>query len=408
MSPTAFEKPIVVQKYGGVCLATPEKIKEVAQYIKRMVDSGHRMVIVVSAMGPTTDELTKLAFDVSSKPNQRELDMLLTAGERISMSLMSMALFDLGLSAISFTGSQAGVMTDSSYSNAKILDVRPIRVEEELAKDKVVVLAGFQGVHPQTKEITTLGRGGTDTTAVAMASKLKAKRCEIIKEVDGVCSADPRLVKEARSISRLSYEALSDICFWGAKVLQYRCVELAQRTQIPLVIKRWGKDIIATEVVSDLRSDEVETSEVISINSHLEVEHIEIDCQSLMEGFDYLKTFLTNHHIPYPQILASSLSDGKLRIMMTGDGLTLTKIRNHLVSESKISRLGETQSTVTLTCSGIYRSDKINDYIRLLSEAGVKPHKVLTQALSVTFSVPQDQRDLAVQTLHKLIPDGAI
>lgn len=397
------EKPILVQKYGGVCLATPEKIKQVARHVKSLVDSGHRMVVVVSAMGPTTDELISLAHQVSEKPNQRELDMLLTAGERISMSLMSMALSDLGVASISFTGSQAGVMTDHSYSNARIIDVRPIRVEEELAKDKVVVLAGFQGVNPEFKEITTLGRGGTDTTAVAMASRLKAKRCEIIKEVDGVCSADPRLVTDARPISSLSYEALSDICFWGAKVLQYRCVELAQRTQVPLVIKKWNKHVVATEVVPSLRSDSVETSEVISINSHSEVEHLEIEAGSLTEGFSRLKEFLASHHIPYPQILASALDSGKMRIMLTADALSLSKVRTSLLSEDKIKRLGETQSTVTATCSGLYRSDKISDLLKVLSDVGIKPHKVLAQPLSVTFSIPQDQRDLALKALHKLI-----
>lgn len=294
-------------------------------------------------------------------------------------------------------------MTDHSYSNAKIIDVRPIRVEEELSKGRVVVLAGFQGVNPESKEITTLGRGGTDTTAVAMASRLNAKQCEIIKEVDGVCSADPRLVPEAKSISSLSYDALSDICFWGAKVLQYRCVELAQRTQVPLVIKKWNKHIVATEVVSALRSDSVETGEVISINSHSEVEHLEIEAGSLIEGFSHFKQFLSSHHISYPQILASALNDGKMRIMLTGDGLTLNKIRSSLLSEEKLRRLGDTQSTVTVTCSGLYRSDKVADLIKVLGDAGVKPHKVLTQPLSVTFSIPQDQRDLAVKALHKLI-----
>ncbi len=395
--------PIIVQKYGGVCLATPEKIKQVALHVKSLVDQGHRLVIVVSAMGPTTDELTHLAHQVSQKPNQRELDMLLTAGERISMSLMSMALTDLGVSAISFTGSQAGVLTDHSYSNARIVDVRPIRVEEELAKGKVVVLAGFQGVNSESKEITTLGRGGTDTTAVAMATKLKALRCEIIKEVDGVCSADPRLVNSVKSISSLSYEALSDICFWGAKVLQYRCVELAQRTQVPLVIKKWGESAFATQVVPALKGDTMEVSEVISINSHSDVEHIEIDSSSLTEAYSLLKQLLAQHQIPTPQILASAHDNGKSRLMLTGEGLNLSKLSAAVITDEKMRRLGNTQSTVTVTCSGLYRSDRIGDLLNLLSEAGIKPHKVLTSALSVTFSVSKEHRDLAVKTLHKLI-----
>jgi len=402
----SLSHPILVQKYGGVCLATPDKIREAASHVKSLVDQGHRMVVVVSAMGPTTDELTKLAHEVSSHPNQRELDMLLTAGERISMSLMSMALTDLGLSSISFTGSQAGVLTNHSYSNASIVDVRPIRVEEELSKNKVVVLAGFQGVNPESKEITTLGRGGTDTTAVAMAAKLKAKRCEIIKEVSGVCSADPKVIPDARGIQQLSYEALSEICFWGANVLQYRCVELAQKTQVPLVIKRWGDFRVSTKVIADLRSEPMETTEIISVNSHSEVEHIEIDASHLSEGYSIFKTFLSENKISYPQILASSFDQGKLRMMLTADGLVLNQLRSKLQDapkESKLRRLGETQSTVTATCSGLFRSEKIYDLVHLLSTNGIKPHKLLGQALGVTFSVPQSQREQAVKILHNLV-----
>src|ERR1700704_4135679 len=171
-------KPIIVQKYGGACLETPAKIRAVASSLADLHSRGHRVVAIVSAMGKTTDQLVQMAYQVSAHPNRRELDMLLTTGERISMSLMSMALSDLGVPAISFTGSQAGVMTDGSHSSARILDVRPIRVREELDRGHIVVLAGFQGVNPITKEITTLGRGGSDTTAVAMAAVLKAECCE--------------------------------------------------------------------------------------------------------------------------------------------------------------------------------------------------------------------------------------
>src|SRR5271165_6286326 len=207
--------PIIVQKYGGACLETPAKIRAVASSLADLHSRGHRVVAIVSAMGKTTDELVKIAYQVSPHPNRRELDMLLTTGERISMSLMSMALSDLGVPAISFTGSQAGVMTDESHSSARILDVRPIRVREELDRGRVIVLAGFQGVNPITKEVTTLGRGGSDTTAVAMASALRAERCEIIKEVAGVCSADPHLVPGARHLPHLAFSSLAEMCFWG-------------------------------------------------------------------------------------------------------------------------------------------------------------------------------------------------
>src|SRR5437899_7858828 len=175
--------PIIVQKYGGACLETPAKIRAVASGLADLHSRGHRVVAIVSAMGRTTDELVKMAYQVSPHPNRRELDMLLSTGERISMSLISMALSDLGVPAISFTGSQAGVMTDETHSSARILDVRPLRVREELDRGRIVVLAGLQGVNPVTKEITTLGRGGSDTNAVAMAPALKAGGRGLLKEV---------------------------------------------------------------------------------------------------------------------------------------------------------------------------------------------------------------------------------
>ncbi len=213
--------PIIVQKYGGTCLETPAKIRAVASSLADLHRRGNRVVAIVSAMGKTTDELVRMAYQVSRHPNRRELDMLLTTGERITMSLMSMALSDFGVPAISFTGSQAGVMTDESHSSAHILDVRPIRVHEELDRGRIVVLAGFQGVNPVTKEITTLGRGGSDTTAVAMAAALKAECCEIIKEVDGVCSADPRIVPNSKTLASVGFYIAIRNVFLGRQGLAF-------------------------------------------------------------------------------------------------------------------------------------------------------------------------------------------
>src|SRR6202045_4269130 len=220
---------IIVQKYGGACLETPAKIRAVASSLADLHSRGHRVVAIVSAMGKTTDELVKMAYQVSPHPNRRELDMLLTTGERISMSLMSMALSDFGVPAISFTGSQAGVMTDESHSSARILDVRPIRVREELDRGRIVVLACFQGVDPLTKEITTLGRGGSDTTAVALAAHFKADRCDILTDVKGIYSVDPRLPNTSpQHFEKLDYATVMEMAYWGAGVLHYRSVELAE------------------------------------------------------------------------------------------------------------------------------------------------------------------------------------
>ncbi|MGL5816997.1 MAG: aspartate kinase [Phycicoccus sp.] len=229
--------PIVVQKYGGSSLADAESIKRVARRIAETKKGGHDVVVAVSAMGDTTDELLDLANDVSPVPPPRELDMLMTAGERISMALVAMAISDLGYSARSFTGSQAGVITDSVHGRAKIIDVTPGRITEALGKGHVVIVAGFQGVSQDTKEITTLGRGGTDTTAVALAAAMNADVCEIYTDVDGVFTADPRIVPTARKLDRVSAEEMLELAACGSKVLHLRSVEYARRFDIPIHVR---------------------------------------------------------------------------------------------------------------------------------------------------------------------------
>jgi aspartate kinase len=228
---------IVVQKYGGSSVADASAIKRVAQRIVDTKRAGHDVVVAVSAMGDSTDELLDLAAQVSPLPPARELDMLLTAGERISMALVAMAISDLGFTARSFTGSQAGVITDSVHGKAKIIDVTPGRISAALEDGHIVIVAGFQGVSQDTKEITTLGRGGTDTTAVALAAALEAEVCEIYTDVDGVFTADPRLVPTARKLSRVTYEEMLELAACGAKILHLRCVEYARRYDIPIHVR---------------------------------------------------------------------------------------------------------------------------------------------------------------------------
>ena len=228
---------IVVQKYGGSSLSDAEAIKRVAHRIVQAKKQGHDVVVAVSAMGDSTDELLDLAGDVSPLPPARELDMLLTAGERISMALVAMAISDLGFTAQSFTGSQAGVITDSAHGKAKIIDITPGRITQALDDGHIVIVAGFQGVSQDTKEITTLGRGGTDTTAVALAAALGAEVCEIYTDVDGVFTADPRLVPSARRLEHVSTEEMLEMAASGAKILHLRCVEYARRYDIPVHVR---------------------------------------------------------------------------------------------------------------------------------------------------------------------------
>jgi len=228
---------LVVQKYGGSSVSDAERIKRVAERIVATRKAGHEVCVVVSAMGDTTDGLLDLAQQVSPLPPARELDMLLTAGERISMALLAMAIANLGASARSFTGSQAGVITDSTHGKARIIDVTPGRIRDALDKGHVAIVAGFQGVSQDTKDITTLGRGGSDTTAVALAAALGAGVCEIYTDVDGVFSADPRIVPGARQLSHVSYEEMLELAACGAKVLHLRCVEYARRYGVRLVVR---------------------------------------------------------------------------------------------------------------------------------------------------------------------------
>src|SRR5215208_4161477 len=228
---------IVVQKYGGSSLSDADAIKRVAHRIVQAKRLGHDVVVAVSAMGDSTDELLDLANEVSPLPPARELDMLLTAGERIAMALVAMAISDLGCTARSFTGSQAGVITDGSHGRARIIDVTPGRITQALADGHIVIVAGFQGVSQDTKEITTLGRGGTDTTAVALAAALRAEVCEIYTAVDGIFTADPRIVPTARKITPISNEEMLEMAASGSKVLHLRSVEYARRFNIPIHVR---------------------------------------------------------------------------------------------------------------------------------------------------------------------------
>jgi aspartate kinase len=305
-----------------------------------------------------------MAYQVSPHPNRRELDMLLTTGERISMSLMSMALSDLGVPAISFTGSQAGVMTDESHSSARILDVRPIRVREELDRGRIVVLAGFQGVNPVTKEITTLGRGGSDTTAVAMAS-------------------------------------LSEMCFWGAKVLHFRSVELAQSQNVPLVLKKLGGAEHSTQVMREVTG--MESGKVLAVNSMARIEHVEIDSADLSQGFEKFAQHLKQNGLSWPQLLASAFTAGKTRIMMTSDSESLDTLLRTLEGSKELRQQREALSSVSLTCFGGVSSDLPFKALQILKHHGIIADKYVSSPHSVNLIVPAESREAAVRALHSLI-----
>ncbi|MFE7354643.1 aspartate kinase [Streptomyces sp. NPDC057543] len=259
---------LVVQKYGGSSVADAEGIKRVAKRIVDAKKNGNQVVVVVSAMGDTTDELIDLAEQVSPIPAGREFDMLLTAGERISMALLAMAIKNLGHEAQSFTGSQAGVITDSVHNKARIIDVTPGRIRTALDEGNIAIVAGFQGVSQDKKDITTLGRGGSDTTAVALAAALDAEVCEIYTDVDGVFTADPRVVKKARKIDWISFEDMLELAASGSKVLLHRCVEYARRYNIPIHVRSSFSGLRGTWVSNEPQGDQKVEHAIISGVAH--------------------------------------------------------------------------------------------------------------------------------------------
>jgi aspartate kinase len=268
-----FPVTVVVQKFGGTSVADPDRLRRVAQRVVATAETGVQVCVVVSAMGSTTDELIELAGQVSERPHPRELDMLLTAGERISMALLAMAINDLGRDAVSFTGSQAGIVTDTRHGKARIVELRVQRVLDALAEGRVVIVAGFQGVST-TSDVTTLGRGGSDTTAVALAAGLGAEACEIYTDVEGVFTADPRIVPSARKRGAVSYEEMLELAASGAKVLALRSVEYARNHGVPIHVRStftesdgtWvvkEEDVLEQAIISGIASDTTEAKVTI-------------------------------------------------------------------------------------------------------------------------------------------------
>ena len=396
-------KPLIVQKYGGATLADPQKIRSVAERISGKSKT-HNLIIAVSAMGQTTNQLIDLAQQVSNNPSRRELDMLLTTGERISMALLSMALNDLNCPAISFTGSQAGILTDESHVNAFIQDLKPQRVEQAIRDKKVAVIAGFQGVSPVTKEITTLGRGGTDTTAVAMAAHFKAERCEILKDVAGVYSADPKIVKDAKPIQQLSYDQLMEMTFWGAKVLHYRSVELARNREVVLYIGPASDSLSeGTLVQKSLKGVNMfESSKPLSVNSHETVLELVMEGVKPTKAMETMQWFFNEKQIAFPQILRTQPTDIGTHLLVTGPLEIMRAIEKEIVN-APVKTLLKKYATVTVTCSGSTSPQLFDLLLKKLEGEQIQFHELLVSAMSVTLVVQQDDRHKVVQLLHSMM-----
>ena len=406
---------LVVQKYGGSSVADAEGIKRVAKRIVDTRKAGHEVVVAVSAMGDTTDELVDLAQQVSPLPGGRELDMLLTAGERISMALLAMAISNLGHQARSYTGSQAGVITDSSHGKARIIDITPGRIRSALDEGAIVIVAGFQGVSQDTKEITTLGRGGTDTTAVALAAALNAEVCEIYTDVDGVFTADPRIVPTARRLPSISYEEMLEMAACGAKVLHLRCVEYARRYDIPVHVRSSFSTREGTLVTDDetyLRDRGIDPMEQAIISG---VAHDRSEAKITVVGvpdkpgeaaaiFRAVSAAEINIDMIVQNI--SAAATGRTDISFTlpkSDGQTameaLARIRDQVGFEDLLydDRVGK----VSLIGAGMRSHPGVSaTFFGALADAGVNIEMISTSEIRISVVVRQEDVDSAVTAVH--------
>jgi aspartate kinase len=387
---------IVVQKYGGTSVADATRIRQVAERVMRTRREGHDVVVVVSAMGHTTDELLALAKQISSNPERRELDMLLSAGERIAMALLSIAIRELGGDAISFTGSQSGIITNDRHVDARIIEVRPFRVQDELARGRVVVVAGYQGVSYR-REVTTLGRGGSDTTAVAMAAALGAEWCEICSDVDGVYTADPRVVPDARRIGVLSYEETQELAESGAKVLNAQAVEFAKQAGIAIYARATAGPLPGADPSSDgtvVRRHAPRTpGSVVGVASERDVLVLQAaaDADRLLEILDMRSVAGKQLHV------ASYAGDGDL--------VTMIVSRENLHDEPRVRTeldrtfAGKAQLLDGLGAVSVVGAGINANYLTVrrgngaLREAGIPPHGLATSSFRTTWLIDRARVD---------------
>jgi aspartate kinase len=384
---------IVVHKYGGTSVGSVERIHAIADRVLRAHQAGDQLLIVVSAMGETTDHLMELARQITQQPNQRELDMLLTAGERISMALLALALQERNLPAVSFTGSQSGIITDERHGRARITEIRPHRLQESLDRGAIVIVAGFQGVS-WMKEVTTLGRGGSDTTGVALAAVFDAS-CVIYTDVAGVFTADPRIVPNARRIPRIPCRTLSQLAHLGSQVVHARSVDLAAKFKIPLTVRSSFDEEEGTVVVHD---EALEGPAVRAVAQTKRIQLIEIiDEAAGGRALPSLLAELSNLNLPMEL----------LSLDQTGDALRLT----WPLPETDADRLRVSWESDTRPDAGWQlrvSPERALAAIRQLTDAGIAIHALRGSAAAVSFVVDADRGDDAVRHLHECFVEGQI
>ncbi|MFC5381956.1 aspartate kinase [Aquipuribacter nitratireducens] len=403
---------VVVQKYGGSSVSDAAAVKRVAQRIVRTVQAGNQVCVVVSAMGDTTDELLDLAEQITPTPPGRELDMLLTAGERISMAVLAMAIANLGHEARSFTGSQAGVITDSSHGRARIIDVTPGRIRTAMDEGAIAIVAGFQGVSQDTKDITTLGRGGSDTTAVALAAALDADVCEIYTDVDGVFTADPRIVHSARRLGAVTYEEMLELAASGAKILHLRCVEYARRYGIPVHVRSSFSDRPGTTVagsIDDLPEADMEQAIIAGVAHDRseakitvvgvpdvpgkaaaifnEVARAGVNIDMIVQNVSQAQTGLTDVSFTLPK------TDGAM-------AMNVLQVAQSTIGFARL-QYDDQIGKVSLVGAGMRSHPGVSaTFFGALAEAGVNIDVISTSEIRISVVTHADKVDTAVRAVH--------
>ncbi len=393
----------IVQKYGGSSVADVDKLRKIA----RLVAEGKRqridIAVVVSAMGKTTDNLLSMARDISPKPPRREMDMLLSTGERITMSLLCMALHELGIDAVSLTGSQAGIITNDRHNDAQVIEVRPFRVQDEMAKGKVVIIGGFQGVSYK-RDITTLGRGGSDTTAVALAAALDAERCEIYSDVDGVYSANPAMVSDARHLPEVSYPEMQEMSTAGAKVLNAQAVQFAKEKNIAIYARssfQPGRETIIRRL---------SPGTIIGVQAVVReerVERIRLSGSDVLQRFNQVLSYLESEQVPVKEVNVTQIDDAGDHskascVVSAGHIYGWEQIKDDMKEKVGPDIIFDNDlATVSLIGEGLNRNNQtLLGTIDLLKQHDITVSGITTTSFRISLLVPQDRIDQSVQLCH--------
>jgi aspartate kinase len=391
---------VIVQKYGGTSVADIDKLKKIAEMISAVKKQGNDVVAVVSAMGKTTNSLIEMAKSISANPPRREMDMLLSTGERTTMALLCIALSDLGVEAISLTGSQAGIITNDRHNDASVIEVRPVRVQDELEKGKVVVIGGFQGVSYK-RDITTLGRGGSDTSAVALAAALSAERCEIYSDVDGVYTTDPNIVKDAKHLPKISYQQIQEMSEAGAKVLNAQAVQFVKDAKIALYARstfKPGRETVIKEIPTGDRSG------VLAVVYEKEVIRIFVNNPGKIE---WVIKYFEENQIPIKEFQFSGLGKGSgykcsfiTSISNVHDWEKIkATLENRLRHEIYIN---ENLGTLSIIGEGFNRnSNVLKETLNLLGEKDIEIFGVGTTSFRISILVERDLLEQAVKVCHQ-------